>query len=85
MQISFDSVGQLDGAEGVTTEPVDSYNYVYVAMSPGAVGGEALQDPKVREAIKLALDYEGILDTTVGGNGSSRRPRSPTGSRAAPT
>ena len=32
MQISFDSVGQLEGVEGVTTELVDSYNFVYVAL-----------------------------------------------------
>ena len=79
MQISFDSVGQLDGVEGVTTEEVDSYNFVYLGMSPGAVGGEALKDPKVREAIKLALDYEGILDTTVGGNGKLQASPIPNG------
>jgi peptide/nickel transport system substrate-binding protein len=69
MQISFDSVGQLEGDDTITTELVDSYNFVYVALSPGAPGGEDLADPTVREAIRLALDYEGILDTTVGGNG----------------
>jgi len=79
MQISFDSVGQLDGVEGVTTEEVDSYNFVYLGMGPGAKGGEALKDPKVREAIKLALDYDGILDTTVGGNGKLQASPIPNG------
>ena len=79
MQISFDSVGQLEGVEGVTTELVDSYNFVYLGMSPGAAGGEALEDPNVREAIKLALDYEGILDTTVGGNGKLQASPIPNG------
>jgi peptide/nickel transport system substrate-binding protein len=79
MQISFDSVGQLDGVEGVTTEEVDSYNFVYLGMGPGATGGEVLKDPKVREAIKLALDYEGILDTTVGGNGKLQASPIPNG------
>ena len=79
MQISFDSVGQLDGVEGVTTEEVDSYNFVYLGMGPGAKGGEVLEDPKVREAIKLALDYDGILDTTVGGNGKLQASPIPNG------
>lgn len=69
MQISFDSVGELEGDTEVTTEIVNSYNFVYVALSPGAPGGEELANPDVRNAIRMALDYEGILDTTVGGNG----------------
>jgi len=79
MQISFDSVGQLEGDENVTTELVDSYNYVYLALSPGAAGGEDLSDPLVREAIKKALDYEGILDTTVAGNGKLQASPIPNG------
>jgi peptide/nickel transport system substrate-binding protein len=83
MQISFDSVGQLEGVEGITTQPVDSNNFVYLGMSPGAAGGEVLQDPKVREAIKLALDYDGILDTTVGGNGKLQASPIPNGFEGA--
>jgi peptide/nickel transport system substrate-binding protein len=78
MQISTDSVGELEGAEGITTELVDSYNFVYIALSEGAAGGEALT-PEVREAIKKALDYEGILDTTVGGNGKLQASPIPNG------
>jgi peptide/nickel transport system substrate-binding protein len=78
MQISSDAVGQLEGVEGVTTELVDSYNFVYVALSEGAAGGEALT-PEVREAIKKALDYDGILDTTVGGNGKLQASPIPNG------
>jgi peptide/nickel transport system substrate-binding protein len=79
MQISFDSVGQLEGVEGITTELVDSYNFVYVALSAGAPGGEALADPQVREAIKKAIDYEGMLDTLVGGNGKLQASPIPNG------
>ena len=35
--------------------------------------------PEVREAIKLAIDYEGILDTTVGGNGKLQASPIPNG------
>ena len=45
MQINFDSVGELEGVEGITTELVDSYNFVYVAASAGSVGGEATGRP----------------------------------------
>ena len=33
----------------------------------------------MREAIKLALDYDGILDTTVGGNGKLQASPIPNG------
>jgi peptide/nickel transport system substrate-binding protein len=75
MQINFDSVGQLEGDEAITTEIVNSYNFVYIGLGPGTPGGEALADPNVRRAIGMALDYEGIIDTLVGGNG--RRQASP--------
>ena len=78
MQISSDSVGELDGVEGVTTELVDSYNFVYLALSEGRRGGEALT-PAVRAAIKLAIDYEGILETTVAGNGKLQASPIPNG------
>ena len=66
-------------SRGSPPKLVDSYNFVYVAASAGAVGGEELADPLVREAIKLALDYEGILDTTVGGNGKLQASPIPNG------
>jgi len=69
MQISFDSVGQLEGDDAITTEIVNSYNFVYIALLPGSVGGEALADPNVRLAIRKAIDYAGVIDTTVSGNG----------------
>ena len=59
MQVSFDSVGQLEGAEGITTDVVDSFNFVYLALSPGSPGGEPLADPQVREAIKKAHRLRG--------------------------
>jgi peptide/nickel transport system substrate-binding protein len=79
MQLSFDSISQLDGNSAVTANAVDSYNYVYIALSPGAKGGENLKDAKVRQAIKLAIDYTGMLNTTVAGNGKSQASPIPNG------
>ncbi len=79
MQISVDSMAQIEGDPNLTVTTVDSYNYVYVAFSPGAVGAEGTADEKVRQAMKLALDYDGILDVTVGGAGKLQASPIPNG------
>ena len=67
MQLSADVADGLSNPD-VTVEKVPSFNYVYLALSPGAKGAEQLT-PEVREAIRLALDYTGLIDVTVGGAG----------------
>ena len=69
MQISPDALAQLEGDQAVTTEVVDSYNYTYIALLPAAPGGEPLEDVRVREAIRMAVDYDGLVDTLVAGYG----------------
>ncbi|MFZ4720725.1 MAG: ABC transporter substrate-binding protein [Ilumatobacteraceae bacterium] len=77
MQISNDVAKDM-GGNGVTVEQVPSFNFVYLALSPGAKGAEKLT-PKVREAIRLALDYPGLLDATVGGAGKAQPSPIPNG------
>lgn len=77
MQISNDAAQGMGGAD-VTLEQVPSFNFVYLALSPGAKGGEKLT-AKVREAIRLALDYTGLLDATVGGGGQPQPSPIPNG------
>jgi peptide/nickel transport system substrate-binding protein len=79
MQISFDSVGQLEGDSNVSVQLVDSYNFVHIALSPGAVGGENLQDVNVRNAIREAIDYDGAIDALVAGNGKKQASPIPNG------
>lgn len=81
MQISIDSLSQIEGDANLSVETTDSYNFVYIAVSPGAAGtgGAELQDPKVREAIKLAVDYNGVLDVTVAGKGKLQASPIPNG------
>ncbi|PRY67274.1 peptide/nickel transport system substrate-binding protein [Glaciihabitans tibetensis] len=79
MQVSSDSIEQLAGNADVTTELVDSFNYIYLEFAPGAVGGEVLDDPRVREAIKYAIDYDKVIDATVGGNGKTQGSPIPNG------
>jgi peptide/nickel transport system substrate-binding protein len=79
MQISFDSVDQLEGDSNVSVQLVDSYNFVHIALSPGAVGGENLQDVNVRNAIREAIDYDGAIDALVAGNGKTQASPIPNG------
>ena len=79
MQISPDSIAQLEGNAAITTELVDSFNYVYLMLAPGAEGGEVLDDPKVREAIKYAINYDKVIDATVAGKGKTQASPIPNG------
>lgn len=77
MQLSADVAAGMDGSD-VNVEQVKSFNFVYLALSPGAAGGEALT-PEVREAIRIALDYAGLVDVTVGGAGQPQPSPIPNG------
>lgn len=79
MQISFDALDQIESDPELTTEVVPSYNFVYVAFSPGVVGAEALQDVRVRDAIRMGIDYETVIDATVAGNGEKQSTGIPNG------
>ena len=77
MQISSDVAKGMAGAD-INVKQVKSFNYVYLALSQGAKGGEALT-PDVRQAIRLALDYAGLVDVTVGGAGQMQASPIPNG------
>ena len=79
MQISFDALDQVESDPELTTEVVPSYNFVYTAFSPGVVGAEALQDVRVRDAIRMGIDYESVIDATVAGNGEKQSTGIPNG------
>lgn len=66
MQVDPDTAERAEAA-GVTTELVPSYNFIYVALSPGAKDLDVKLTPQVRDAIAAAIDYEGVLEFTLGG------------------
>ena len=78
MQIDPDTAADISD-ENVTTEQVPSFNFVYIALSPGAAGNTVELTDEVREAIKLAIDYEGIIEVTVGGAGRTQAAAIPNG------
>lgn len=77
MQIDSDTASSMSSPD-VVTEIVQSFNFVYVGFAPAAEGGEVLT-PKVREALAHAIDYEGMIDFTVGGNGAIQASPIPNG------
>jgi peptide/nickel transport system substrate-binding protein len=77
MQISSDVASGMNSGD-VSVQQVKSFNFVYLALSPGAKGGEKLT-PDVRKAIRLALDYDGLVKVTVGGAGQSQPSPIPNG------
>ena len=77
MQLSADVAAGLDSSD-VTVKQVPSFNFVYLALSENAVGGEALT-PDVREAIRLALNYDNLIQVTAGGAGQSQPSPIPNG------
>ena len=79
MQLAIDSLSQLDGNDKVRTSIVDSYNYVYIALSPGAVGAEDMKAANVRKAIGMAIDYEGAINALVAGKGKTQASPIPNG------
>jgi peptide/nickel transport system substrate-binding protein len=68
MQIDPDTAKTLEGS-GVKTEHAPSFNFLYIALSPGAKGLSTKLTPEVREAISLAIDRKGLIDVTLGGAG----------------
>jgi peptide/nickel transport system substrate-binding protein len=66
--IDSDTAAGLKGASGVNVDTVQSVNLLYLALNGKAPSPFA--DPKVREALQKAIDYEGIGTLT----GTTKRP-----------
>ncbi|GAA3598131.1 ABC transporter substrate-binding protein [Kineosporia mesophila] len=80
MQLSFDTLDQVKSDESLTSEVVPTYNYVYLGISPGAADApKALDDKRVREALRKAIDYDTVIDATVAGQGSKQASAIPNG------
>lgn len=68
MQIDPETAKSLEGTSAVV-ERVPSYNFVYIALSPGAKATPIDMTPDVREAISIAIDRTSLIDFTLGGAG----------------
>ena len=68
MQIDPDTAKTIS-SDNVVVSTAPSFNFVYVALSPGAKDNKVPLSPKIREAVGYALDYQGVIDFTLGGAG----------------
>ena len=68
-QIDAETAKSLTG-DDVVVENLPSLNFVYLALSPGAVSNKVPLDAKVREAISVAIDRKSLIDFVVGGAGN---------------
>ncbi|WP_239025090.1 ABC transporter substrate-binding protein [Rhodoligotrophos defluvii] len=68
MQIDPDTAKTLQNPD-VTVKTVPSYNFIYLALSPGAKANKVPLTKEVREAFEYALDRKGIIEFTIGDEG----------------
>jgi len=84
MQLSFDNLDQIQNDSAITSSVVDTYNYVYLGISPGAPDAPAaLKDERVRAALRESIDYDSVIDATVAGNGQKQASAIPNGFEGA--
>jgi peptide/nickel transport system substrate-binding protein len=67
MDLDPDTAKALEGSSGVTVSSTPSLNLIYLALNNAAPGVPELADVRVRQAIQLAVDYEGISTGLAGG------------------
>lgn len=53
----------------IQVDSAPSYNFIYVAIGPGALANPVKMVPEVREAISLAIDRPALLEFTLSGQG----------------
>ena len=65
--LNSETAKQLDGVEGITVTNGPTAMLTFLVMSRDASLSPEMSNPKVQEAVRYALDYEGYL--TLGGDG----------------
>lgn len=78
MQVDFDTAKSI-GSDTITTQIVPSYNFLYLGLGVGAKSNSVPLTLSVREAISLAIDYDGLIDFTVGSEGKKQSSPIPNG------
>lgn len=81
MQIDPDTARGIDN-DDVTIISVPSLNFVYVGFivgTEGAVGSDIDLNQNVRQAFQAAIDYEGMIEVLLGGDGRRQATAIPNG------
>jgi peptide/nickel transport system substrate-binding protein len=66
-QVPPSLVGSVEGAPGLGIRAVDGARAIYIGINTEESGHEALRDARVRQALNLAVDIEGIVEGIFGG------------------
>ncbi len=74
--LSPEQIAAVSGKEGVATTTGDSLLLFYVGMN---VAVKPLDNAKVREALRTAVDYDGIINGLLSGNGKKVQTLVPAG------
>ena len=78
MQLDPDTAKKVNN-KSVVIKEVPSFNFVYIALSPGAKDTKIDLNANIREAVRLALDYDGLIQVTLGGGGKKQAAPIPNG------
>ena len=81
MQIDPDTARGISN-DGVVIQSVPSLNFVYVGFvvgTEGAVGSDIDLNQDVRQAIQAAIDYNGMIEVLLGGDGRKQATAIPNG------
>ncbi len=80
MQIDPITSKTLDGVDTVVVKTIPSFNFLYLSLWPGiTVGTSAPLDDAVREAIRMGIDYQEIIDTLLDGKAQTQPSPIPNG------
>jgi peptide/nickel transport system substrate-binding protein len=79
MQIDADTASKMKSGGDVTVQKFPTGSFVYLSLSPGAPGLKVDLNVKIRQAIRLAIDYTGMIDITVSGSGRPQASAIPNG------
>jgi peptide/nickel transport system substrate-binding protein len=80
MQIDPITARSLEGVEDVTVESIPSFNFLYIMLAPGVTSGTSTPlDDTIREAIRKAIDYQGLIDTLLDGRAQMQASPIPNG------
>ncbi|MGV9796787.1 ABC transporter substrate-binding protein [Mycobacterium sp. NPDC003449] len=78
-QLNFDAIDQIESDANISSTTVPTFNFVYLGLGPGTVGGEALKDRRVRDAVRKGIDYDSVINATVAGKGKGQATGIPAG------
>jgi peptide/nickel transport system substrate-binding protein len=80
MEIDPITAKTLQGKSGVTIKEIPSFNYLWLGLSPGTKPNTDVPlDDKIRQAIRYAIDYQGMITTLMGGAGQLQASPIPNG------